>query len=116
MIKTSDYQASGKSMFFDSINMLQVFHQPMDPSRSHYATRKSVREGRASPPTSLRSTSRATSPASPSSDARKLPKTRPVSTELLYSEVATGLPRAPPSRGSQTSEVLALTSDVDFDV
>ncbi|KAJ7501660.1 hypothetical protein B0H11DRAFT_1908095 [Mycena galericulata] len=32
------------------------------------------------------------------------------------SEVATGLPRALPSRGSQTSEVPALTSDVDFDV
>ncbi|KAJ7710157.1 hypothetical protein B0H14DRAFT_3524917 [Mycena olivaceomarginata] len=86
----------------------------MDPSRSHYATRKSVREGRASPPTSLRSTSRATSPASHSSNARQLTKTNPVPTELLSSEVTTGLPRAPPSHGSQTSEVPTLTSDVDF--
>jgi hypothetical protein len=86
----------------------------MDLSRSHYATRKSVREGRASPPTSLRSTSRATSPASHSSNARQLTKTNPVPTELLSSEVTTGLPRAPPSHGSQTSEVPTLTSDVDF--
>ncbi|KAF7363160.1 hypothetical protein MVEN_00668500 [Mycena venus] len=88
----------------------------MDPSRSHYATRKSVRDGRASPPTSLHRNSRATSPTSPSSGARQLPKIRPVSSELFYSEVTTGMPRAPVSRGSQTSEVPALTSDVDYDV